>query len=112
MIANAIVGQHSDYVNFSDLFDLFVAYPCYCCGQPASWKGGIRPDGMTHTLCDGCHFRHTVMKAAGREEEFWKAAGETEYNRTVGAVTRERSYRMGTTLDAMVQATDASLSGK
>jgi hypothetical protein len=24
-------------------------------------------------LCDGCAFRHTVMKAAGREQEFWDA---------------------------------------
>jgi alanyl-tRNA synthetase len=36
------------------------------CGRP----GICEEDGLA--LCDGCKFQHTVMKAAGREKEFWK----------------------------------------
>jgi hypothetical protein len=63
----ATIGQYSDYFNISDMSELF-GYPCYFCGQNAQWSGDH------HALCDGCHFRQVVMKAAGREEEFWEAA--------------------------------------
>jgi len=105
----ATIGQYPDYVNFSNMIDLFVAYPCYCCGQEASWHGGIMLNGVSHSLCDGCHFRHTVMKAAGREEEFW-ASGSPKPN-ALDNLTTELSYRMAKSLDAMITATAKEKNG-
>ena len=65
---SVIIGQYSDYYNISGLSGDFWGFKCYCCGANAEWNGDH------HALCGGCHFRHTVMKAAGREEEFWRAA--------------------------------------
>ncbi len=93
---NATVGPYADYANFSD-FDWGAR--CYCCGQKADWSGDH------HSLCDGCHFRHTIMKAAGREDEFWAAAGKHESHDVVSNVAREMTYRMAQSVDAMVRAT-------
>jgi hypothetical protein len=38
------------------------------CGNPVASR--VKTGKKEITLCDGCKFRHTVMKAAGREEEF------------------------------------------
>jgi len=110
---NATIGQYSDFISFSDLaFDCGIGGWCYCCGQTAKWAGGlgsILPDGTNPNLCDGCHFRHTVMKAAGREDEFWAAHKDNP----VRDVQNELAYRMAKSLNAMVLATaEASLSGK
>ena len=103
---SATIGQYSDFLSMSDLT---LGFSCYSCGQsPAMCRAHDQ-----HALCDGCYFRWTVMKAAGREQEFWDAAEKSEYNQTVGSVAREMSYRMAASVDAMVRATvDSGLSGK
>jgi hypothetical protein len=63
----AAIGQYSDYLNISDMSDLLGFY-C-ACGQRVKKLVGI----ASNPLCDGCAFRHQVMKAAGREQEFWDA---------------------------------------
>ena len=103
------IGQYADFFSMSDMS--FMA-SCDCCGGRSTWVIKSRYSDARH-LCDGCHFRHTVMKAAGREQEFWDAAEKSEYNQTVGSVAREMSYRMAASVDAMVRATvDSGLSGK
>jgi len=90
----ATIGQYADYFSMSDMW---FGMSCYCCGQNAKWSGDH------HALCDGCHFRHTVMKAAGREEEFW-ASGSPKPS-PLGEMANEMSYRLGASLDAMIKAT-------
>ena len=104
-IVNATIGQYSDYASFSDLA---WGARCYCCGQPSEWSGfeGHRlPDGSNPNLCGGCNFRHTVMKAAGREDEFWAAAGKHESHDILSNVAREMAYRLGQSIEALVAAT-------
>jgi len=45
------------------------------CGGPNTHEEAIIKNGSGHKiyLCDGCHFRFTVMKAAGRVDEFVRA---------------------------------------
>jgi hypothetical protein len=52
------------------------------CGQPVT-KRIEALDSMG--VCDGCHFRYQVMKAAGRLDEF-----EAAHKRPEPAITRKR----------------------
>lgn len=97
---NATIGQYADFISVSDIFEI----TCYGCGQPVSHYA-TKEDGTSHALCNGCHFRHTVMKAAGREDEFWAAAGKHESHDIVSNVAREMTYRMAQSVDAIVRAT-------
>jgi hypothetical protein len=63
----AIIGQYSDFLNIS--------YAVRCgCGRIAEHSFGSFAEDTRMDLCDGCFFRYTVMKAAGREKEFLNAA--------------------------------------
>jgi hypothetical protein len=64
----ATIGQYADFPCPSD----------FCaCGQRAT-KVLLDCGMRIANFCSACSFRHTVMKAAGREQEFWDARKEMQ----------------------------------
>lgn len=70
LMADATIGQYSGFLNISDF-----GFRCDC-GQRATKMVPFPDPSPSGHFCDACHFRHTVMKAAGREQEFWDARKE------------------------------------
>jgi hypothetical protein len=81
-ILSAEIGEYADYVNISN-FNL--NDNCECGARSVVNIYGQR-------LCDGCKFRHAVMKAAGREQEFWDARDETYKEKRRGWVSYRVKY--------------------
>jgi hypothetical protein len=94
----ATIGQYSDFLNISD-------FGSRCaCGQKST-KSLPRSLDERHDehFCDSCSFRHAVMKAAGREQEFWDARKEMQnftggewvsYNVKFAAVSPDTTMRL------------------
>jgi hypothetical protein len=59
-------------------------------------------------FCDSCSFRHAVMKAAGREQEFWDARKKEAEEKA--AVAREQRRKIMDQYDAQMLQSSQSYS--